>query len=156
MRKLLGEIKLIAGGGDRSRIADKKMCVMQAVRYITDERYRNLALLDYDYRPVCVSNELTSLMVEINDEGMSDEDRQKLLRLVPEMLNTAPILLLDNGLEKRDEKDPDYRAAEAERRKLMNEKWQFGILEDSRSDKPVKMDTVIKRVRELIAVKKFG
>lgn len=109
----------------------------------------------YTDHPICVSEELTGFLIELND-NCSNNQRAQLKKLVPEILNTCPITVKQYktkpAIEVRDATNPEYRAAEAERR-LILEEAEHSRGEDEWGDpKPVPFKTRIEAVKRAAAL----
>jgi hypothetical protein len=76
---LLELVKLQSGGHSDQ---EEGMCAMEALAFI--------AGVPHSDRPACCSPSLTSAMQRLNDSADSDEQRQRLKELLPQVLNTAP------------------------------------------------------------------
>lgn len=120
-RKLRG-LSLDAGG---HASPEQGVCVMEALAYVTGQ--------EFSYSPVCVSDQITELMVEWNDGLDSKRTRNKLKKLIPLIVGTAPIkveksfhenwdgFIETDTHEFTDNKNPDYQKAEAERNNILHE-----------------------------------
>lgn len=118
--KLLRQLILVEGGtGLDVAEVDKKLCVMQAVAFITGQAYTD--------HPVCVSEVITELMIELNDSGRtSDRQRNALKKVVPDLIGTAPIevttgLFGQEPYERQDRHNPLYERAESKRHEMVKD-----------------------------------
>lgn len=77
MREMLGLVKVDHGAHDGR---EEGMCVMEAVAYIAGEPHSD--------HPACVSDTITEVMIEAND-NLDDIARQRLLEVVPEIIGSG-------------------------------------------------------------------
>lgn len=118
----------IAHGG---HTADEgNVCVMEALSVITGQRFTD--------HPVCVSQVIVENMISINDSIEDDKTRNKLKKVIPDIMGTAPVVIgegksdgfADNAtgdwispgtyeIEMTEKGNLDYIAAEEKREKLL-------------------------------------
>lgn len=153
MAKLLRGITLKDGPAQAVDFqSDHKLCVMQAVAYITGEDTpKDGWLTAVTDRPLCVSQTICDAMIDIND-NCTDRQRAQLKRLVPEVIGTAPVRsrgssnqFAKKGEPMRDERNPEYRDAERRRGEILKERITLG---DDTNAFGKRVDIV----RELLAV----
>lgn len=147
-----GKITVINGSGSRSEQSDgeKRLCIMQLQTYILG--YDEDAVID-SYKPPCTSEEIRLFLITVND-GLSDRKRAKLIEVLPDVVNTAPMRLTVRTYNSHiritlvtAESDPDYKTAE-EIRADMIENWNRDLDKTS-------MTIINDFIRKLAAVAKF-
>jgi hypothetical protein len=139
---------------------------MQATGYVLG--YDTPDGVEYSDSPPCTSEEIMAFMIRLNDET-SERKRAKLKRVIPDIINTAPIKLKIVSYKKepiliefiRACYDKDYTVAESIRSEMITQfedslpKKKFrGTLEPSDAcDAP--MTKLLPFIKELANVKKF-
>lgn len=66
---------------------EKGVCVMELVSFLTGQEHTDT--------PMCVSGVIRDCMVDINDSAATQAERNKLKRLVPEVIGTLPVLKVE-------------------------------------------------------------
>lgn len=107
MARRLKRMSLSQGGHEEEQ---KKQCVMEALALVSGQEWT-------DY-PVCVSDVIISLSQYLNDQTENQKDRNKLKKLVPIVMGTAP-LVSDGTRERKDRTDPAYNKAEKKRQQMI-------------------------------------
>lgn len=110
--KILRKLRIAAGGHShltQDEIADhnKQVCIMEAINYIQHGIINDT--------PPCVSETITGLMIDRNDTITNDKERNKLKKLAPEIVHTAPTKRAKGGIVVTATDNKQYKAAEAKR-----------------------------------------
>lgn len=120
MAKTLRRLNITVGSHERQVESNKPdVCVMEALSFITGQGITDA--------PVCVSPIISNLMICMNDNTPSNRSRNKLKKLIPEIMGTAPIYGLTDSLfvgivhEYRDVDDPEFLTAEYERANILKQ-----------------------------------
>lgn len=153
------------------------LCIMEATSYILgwDQQPGH----NVDDGPPCTSEEITGLMIELNDDDdFSDRQRAQMKAVIPDIINTAPLVwaidkshgclkqVVDGKITDKCErdsegkvkypdklatntKDSDYKAAEYTRSKMIKNFVGLKVKGD------IPMSHWVDFIRELAAVAKF-
>lgn len=135
--------------GRRVLPPDKRICIMEATSYI-------LGYDDITDSPACTSPVIRDFMIGLNDNRETTKRKRAMLkRLVPDIINTAPIIELRGGRVRTLESDPDFVRAELTRREMLDKYLAptYGNYDELIERKAFR--DIMQFVRELAAVAKF-
>lgn len=117
------------GAHGAESFAMKTACIMEAICLVLGYDPDDAKQLSGYLNPPCISKEIRTILVTINDTIRNNSQRSALKSLAPLILNTAPTYrkvtefkTKPNRIEqKQDKNNSDYRDAEKERRRLIRE-----------------------------------
>lgn len=154
-----GKFKVAEGAQGKSGLMNEKQaCIMELTAYI-------LGYDDINDSPPCTSATIRDFMIEIND-NVSDRRRAQLKKVIPDVINTAPIYYRSKTAFARPltrTGDREYKAAEKQRQQMIDEflkthgkQDKYGDLEDNRHIfKRISMPKLTEFIRELANVAHF-
>jgi hypothetical protein len=176
LEAVLKRFNLIEGGGahDGKLPTDKGICIMEACAYILgyDGEEGDRVGVGITDRPPCTSKIIQDAMIGLNDSWDNQAQRNKLKKLIPYIINTAPTrwekvpqrLLRKGGPPERlvqDVADKRYKAAEEERKRILDalkpKKSKWGDMAYSEDALPyMTFPAVEKIIKQLADVARFG
>lgn len=156
--KILRKLRIASGGHShltQDEVADhnKQVCIMEAINYVQHGII--------DDAPPCVSYTIVGLMIDRNDTITNDKERNKLKKLAPEIVHTAPTKRAKGGRVVTAMGNKRYKAAEAKRQAIEVAFREKAVGKDSygydcyRDPATCSVREFNKLIRELAAVAKF-
>ena len=117
----LNDYYIDSGGHGTEAFNEKTACIMEAFCLVLGYDPHNLPDGDHVYlTPPCVSEEIATFFIEINDAIFDDDVRAKLKPLAVMILNTAPTYKKGKKTFKK-KSSRDYKRAEKQRESLLYE-----------------------------------